>query len=45
LIITLNPSLERNLVEIIEANEPNRMDPTTAPKIRIGIVASENSAD
>ncbi len=45
LIITLNPSLERNLVEIIDANEPNNTDPVIAPKIMIGIVTSENSAD
>lgn len=45
LIITLNPSLDRNLVEIIEANEPNNTDPVIAPKIMIGIVTNENSAD
>ena len=33
LIITLNPSLDRNLVEMIEASEPNNTDPVIAPKI------------
>ena len=45
LITTLNPSLERNLVEIIDANEPNNIDPVIAQKIIIGIVTNENSTD
>ena len=42
---TLNPSLERNRVEIIDASEPNNIDPVIAPKIIIGIVTNENSTD
>ena len=43
LIITLNPSLDRNLVEIIDAIEPNKIEPVIAAKIMIGIVVIENS--
>ena len=43
LIITLNPSLERNLVDIIDAIEPNKIAPTTDATISNGIVTIENS--
>ncbi len=36
LIITLNPSLERNLVEIIDAIDPNKIAPTTEENINKG---------
>ena len=45
LIITLNPSLERNFVEIIDAIEPNNIAPTTEPKIISGIVTILNSTE
>jgi hypothetical protein len=45
LIITLNPSLERNLVEIIDAIEPNKIEPMIAAKIIIGMVIIVNSTD
>ena len=39
LIMTLNPSLDRNLVDIIDAIEPKRIEPTIDAKIRNGIVS------
>ena len=45
LIITLNPSLERNLVEIIDAIDPNKIAPTTEANINKGIVIIEKSTD
>ena len=45
LIITLNPSLERNRVEIIEAIEPKRIAPAIEVKIMSGIVIKLNSTD
>ena len=45
MIITLNPSLDRILVEIIEAIEPNKIEPVIAAKTIIGIVNRENSTD
>ena len=45
LIITLNPSLERSLVEIIDAIDPNKIAPTTYAKISKGIVTTEKSTD
>ncbi len=45
LIITLNPSLERNLAEIIEAIEPNNIAPTIELKTISGIVTRLNSTD
>ena len=45
LIITLNPSLERNLVDIIEAIDPNNIAPTTEANISKGIVTIEKSTD
>ena len=44
-MITLNPSLERNLVEMIEAIEPKRIAPAIAVKIMSGIVTKLNSTD
>ena len=41
-MITLNPSLERNLVEMIEAIEPKRIAPAIAVKIMSGIVTKLN---
>ena len=45
LIITLKPSLERNLAEMIEAIEPNNIAPTIELKTMSGIVTKLNSAD
>ena len=42
LIITLKPSLERNLAEMIEAMEPNNIAPTIELKIMSGIVTKLN---
>ena len=44
LMMTLNPSLERSLVDIIDASDPNSTDPATAPNTMIGMVTSEISA-
>ena len=43
--MTLKPSLERNLVEIIEAIEPNKIAPAIELKIINGIVTRLNSTD
>ena len=40
--MTLKPSLERNLVEIIDAMEPNKIEPTIEAKTRNGIVNKLN---
>ena len=45
LIITLNPSLERNRVEIIEAIEPKRIAPAIELKTISGIVIKMNYTD
>ena len=42
LIITLNPSLDFILVEIIDAIDPNKREPVTDAKIMIGKVSIEN---
>ena len=39
--MTLNPSLDLNLVDIIEAIEPNNKDPVIDAKMIIGIVINE----
>ena len=44
-MVTLNPSLDLNLVEIIDAIEPNKTDPVMAAKIISGIVIKLNSID
>jgi len=44
-MITLNPSLERNLVEIIDAIDPNKIAPTTDANISKGMVTIEKSTD
>jgi len=43
LIITLNPSLDLILVEIIDAIEPNKREPTIDANTMIGIVVKLNS--
>ena len=45
LMITLNPSLDFSRVEIIDAIEPNRMEPVIDAKIRNGIVSALNCTD
>jgi predicted nucleotidyltransferase len=45
LIITLNPSLERSLVDMIDAIDPNKIEPTIEAKIRNGIVSKLNWTD
>ena len=45
LIITLNPSLDLNLVDIIDAIDPNKSEPTIEAKTIIGIVNTLNSTD
>ena len=42
LIMTLKPSLERNLVEIIEAIEPNKIAPAIELNTISGIVTKLN---
>ena len=42
---TLNPSLDLNLVDIIDAIEPKRIEPTTEAKTKSGIVKRLNSTD
>ena len=44
-MITLNPSLERNLVEIIEAIEPNKIAPAIEVKTISGFVIKLNYTD
>ena len=43
--MTLKPSLERNLVEIIEAIEPNKIAPAIELNTIRGIVTKLNSTD
>ena len=45
MIITLNPSLDFILVEIIDAIDPNKREPVTEAKTMIGIVSKENPLD
>ena len=44
-MITLNPSLDFNLVEIIDAIEPKRIEPVTDANTMRGIVNTLNSTD
>jgi len=41
----LNPSLDFSLVDMIDAIEPNRIEPTTEAKTNSGIVRKLNSID
>ena len=43
--MTLNPSLDLSLVEIIDAIDPNKSEPTIEAKMIIGIVNTLNSAE